>query len=473
MKKIIKMAVLTAALISLGLLYSCYMSSSFGNGSLALHLAADFSSSSPRTLGDSSNNTARVWLLDAEGSVFPLSDDLEYRQADIGASGTDINIENIPAGQYTVLLSVGNIDSTEFFDVLQYGQSEAVSITSGSTAEMTLPLGPSPFSTYLKGVGLKGVKEFEGTVYAVSADKLYNSTLANLANIGFNPANTPADYEVQSLSIGKVVSTGDSAIWLNTNKGILPYKTGTSFDTSFSSGLGDITIFDSGALDSSESFPITVFFQREGGLGGVYITNEAKDSPSTWNWLNIDLSDVITGQPVLGFYMTDNYAYFATKLGAFRLSSDIITTYNGTDIPDLMNYADFFSINDADGGEIPILAIAGYKTGADTYLVMGTEKGAYTVKLTEGDAVHAYTTAPALLSGTAGYGIRKMAAKSDGSYIAMLSGRDLFIYNSVAETVMHYPFNSGLPGTLTDLAWAGTELLISGTAGLVSITPTP
>ncbi|RKX81117.1 MAG: hypothetical protein DRP57_12265, partial [Spirochaetes bacterium] len=359
MKKIIKIAVLTAALLSLGLLFSCYMSSSFGNGSLALHLAADFSSSSPRTLGDASNNTARVWLLDAEGSVFPLSDDSEYRQANIGASVADINIENIPAGQYTVLLSVGNVDSSNFFDVTQYGQSDIVSITSGSTAEVTLPLGPSPFSKYLKGIELRGVKELAGTVYTAGKDKLYKSALANLDNIGSNTATTPAGYEVQSLSIGKVVSTGDSAIWLNTNKGILPYKTVTSFDTSFSSGLGNITILDSGALDSSGSFPITVFFQREGGLGGVYITNEAKDSPSTWNWLNIDLSDVITGQPVLGFYMTDNHAYFATKLGAFSLSSDIITTYNGTDIPDLMNYADFFPINDTDGGEIPILAIAG------------------------------------------------------------------------------------------------------------------
>ena len=119
----------------------------------------------------------------------------------------------------------------------------------------------------------------------------------------------------------------------------------------------------------------------------------------------------------------------------------------------------------------PIFSLAGYTSAADTYLVMGTQQGAYTAKLAETTA-DIFLSLPTLISSTENYSITKMAASGSGN-IAMLSDRDLFIYNSTAETVMHYPFNSGLPGTLTDLAWAGTELLISGTAGLVSITPTP
>lgn len=467
MKRIIKITVLGAVLLSLGLLYSCYMSSSFGKGSLSLHLTTDSSLSSPRALGDTSNNKARVWLLDANSAVFPLGQDTEYQQVVINSSGTDISIDNIPAGQYTVLISVGNIDPNGFFEVLQYGESKPFSISSGNTAEPAISLEPSPFSKYLKGINLKGVKELSSTVYAASKDILYSGTLGNID--GGTGQQVPTDYEVQSLSIGKVIATADTdEIWLNTNKGILPYN-GTTFNTDLSSNLGDVTVLDSGAINvSGASLAITVFFQREGGLGGVYII-PGHNPPAANDWLNIDLSDVITGQPVLSFYITDNYAYFATKLGAFRLSSDIITTYNGTDIPDLMNYAKFFSVDDS-SGEIPILSLAGYTSGADN-LIMGTEKGAYTVKLTEGDADHAFTETPTLITDTEGHRITKMAAKSDGSYIAMLSEKDLFIYNSTANAVAHYPFNSGLPGTLTDLTWSGADLLVSGTEGLVSITP--
>ncbi|NOY09003.1 MAG: hypothetical protein GXP33_09190 [Spirochaetes bacterium] len=147
-------------------------------------------------------------------------------------------------------------------------------------------------------------------------------------------------------------------------------------------------------------------------------------------------------------------------------------------MPDLMDYADFFSVTDSKG-EIPIVSLAGYTSGSDAYLIIGTERGAYTVKLTESDTEQVFDTNKTLdpVTGTAGYNITKIAVTS-ANHIAMLSDRDLFI--SDGSTVTHYPFNSGLPGTLTpsglpgkltDLTWNGTELLISGTEGLVSITP--
>jgi len=488
MKKLIKYTVFFAALISLVFLYSCYVSSSFGNSGIRLHLTGDsYSTSSARALGDTSNSTARVYLLDSNNAVFPLGESTEYKESPISSTGKDVTLDNIPAGSgYRVLISIGSLTDGIFLNVTQYGQSEPVSISSGSTADVNIILKSSPFSEYLKGKEIMGVKinPTDNQVYAAGPDSLYKGTDPGSMESKPLPPADPS-YEVQSLSIGKVISgTGIiDQVWLNTNKGILPYD-GSSFNTNFSKNLiagSDVTILDSGALDLSITAPVvSVFYQIDGGLGGVYITDSTKDTPGEWNWLNIDLSDVISGQPVSGFYITDNYAYFATKLGAFRLSAEIIKAYNDnvTNIPDLMDYADFFSVTDSKG-EIPIVSLAGYTSGSDVYLVIGTERGAYTVKLTEsGTDVFAATAAPELVNGTAGYNITKIAAL-DATHIALLSDRDLFISNG--STVTHYPFNSGLPGTLTpsgkpgkltDLTWFNsTELLISGTEGLVGITP--
>ena len=489
MKKLIKYAVFFAALISLIFLYSCYVSSSFGNSGIRLHFKNSYLTSSARALGDTSNSTARVYLLDSNNAVFPLGEDKEYKESVISSAGTDVNLDNIPAGSgYRVLISIGNLSADgKFLDVAQYGQSEQVSISSGSIADVNITLKDSPFSKYLKGKEIMGVKinPADNWIYAADSTGLYSGTdPGSMENNRLSLSDTGTSYEVQSLSIGKVISGTsiiEDQVWLNTDKGILPYN-GSSFNTNFSKNLSGVTkILDSGALDVSIDTPaVSIFYQVDGGLGGVYVTDSTKDTPKVWDWLNIDLSDIISGQPVSSFYITDNYAYFATKLGAFRLSADIITTYNGNDIPDLMDYADFFSVTDSKG-EIPIISLAGYTSGSDAYLVIGTERGAYTVKLTESDPenVFATTATPELVNGTAGYNITKIAVTSSASYIAMLSDRDLFISNGSAVT--HYPFNSGLPGTLTDSGLPGkltdftwfndTELLISGTEGLVSITP--
>ncbi|NOY07371.1 MAG: hypothetical protein GXP33_00815, partial [Spirochaetes bacterium] len=334
MKKLIKYAVFFTALISLVFLYSCYVSSSFGNSGIRLHFTNSYTASSARALGDTSNSTARVYLLDSNNAVFPLGESTEYKQSVISSTGTDVTLDNIPAGSgYRVLISIGSLSADGIFlNVAQYGQSEPVSISSGSTADVSITLTPSPFSKYLKGKELMGVKinPEDNSIYAADSANLYIGT--DPGSMENNSLSLPASYEVQSLSIGKVINGSGTIInqvWLNTNKGILPYN-GSPFNTAFSTNLidnGDVNILDSGALDISATSPaVSVFYQIDGGLGGVYITDSTKDTPGAWDWLNIDLSDVISGQPVSGFYITDNYAYFATKLGAFRLSADIITT---------------------------------------------------------------------------------------------------------------------------------------------------
>ncbi len=478
-KKNLSILLLLVSGIFIPLLISgCYMTGISGSGKISINFSplVDQTNTSKSIKGTQDTTyTAHIYLF-ANGKIVPLSETSAFRELSL-SENTTVELTDIPTGPtYYIAVSVGN-KGDNYFEVRWWGKSQEFKIVAGGTVTPPITLSSSDFTmaTNLKGESLKGVVVNAGSIYTPTIGKLYYGTaLTSLSSLSLSSG------QINSISIGKFLDATNTPVsepWLNTASGIVPFRNG-SFVTNFSQALDSESILTSGAVEVPTG-GVAVFYERSGGLGGVYIDSTNKNDPSAWHWLNIDLSQYVSGQPILDYYNTQNYAYFASKLGAFRLSSDLITNYNGQDVPNFMDDAVFFDNVDI-GDKNSILSLSGYTSGTNQYLVMGTEKGAYIGELDESsDDIILSGTLRGPLTGTESYTINKISVTSNPSvsgayYIAMLSEKDLFIYNSATEKTTHYPFYSGLPGELTGFAWFNDngklELLVSGTEGLVSLT---
>ncbi len=469
MKNKIKISIIITIgiIISLGI-SSCYMMGNVDTGNLSLDFSSivkGIDSKSLLSRASTPGYTARIYLF-ADGKIYPLGDKYEYKEENISENRVQVEIKNIPAGPvYTLAVSIGT-KGTNYFNVEWWGNSEEFKIVAGSTVSPTVKLQETSFTPALSGKHLKGVIVNSSTICTPTEDTLYyGSTITSFQS------KTLTGYSINSISIGKFLDNTNAIVnepWLNTTKGIVPFRN-DNFDETFSSKLPE-SIIMSGAVEASEN-SIVAFYERDSGLGGVYIDSTNKTQPSTWEWLDIDLSDYVSGQPIYDYYNTESYAYFASKLGAFRLSSTLIEEYNNSgNTPNFMDEAKFFSVDN----NIQIISLSGYTSGSTKYLVMGTENGAYIGTLDESsDSVLTNVT---LLSRTKNYKINKLIItqnpnNSSQYYIAMMSESNLFIYDSSNSTVTSYPFYSGLPGELTGFAWwndnGSLKLLITGTEGIV------
>ncbi len=473
----ILLSLITGLLILL-LVSGCYMTNISGNGKITIKfstLDSQFGTTKGIKGTTEPTYTVRVYLF-ADDKLLSLNGTSTFKELELTGSTTTVELTNIPTGPtYYVAVSIGTKESN-YFEVKWWGKSETFKVIAGGSISPSITLLSSNFVMNLKGENLKGVvvNETDSNIYTPTAYGLYYGAVPSTLNYkAFSFA------QINSISIGKFLDTDNIPVsepWLNTDKGIVPFRDG-SFVTDFSQNMSSKSILSSGGVEATEN-SIAVFYQRSGGLGGVYIDSTNKNDPATWKWLDIDLSQYVSGQPILDYYNTQNYAYFASKLGAFRLSSDLISNYNGSEVPNFMDEAVFFDKVNI-GNQNSILSLSGYSNGTSQYLVMGTKKGAYIGQLDEtSDAIIANGTLNGPLEGTENYQINKISVVSNPSvsgayYIAMLSERDLFIYNSVTQKTTYYPFYSGLPGELTGFAWFndnGTlKLLISGTEGLASL----
>ncbi len=480
MKKNKNISILTLLLLVgmiLTLLISgCYMTDTSGNGKISITftaLSSQLSGAKTTKGSEETVYTARVYLF-ADGKLFLLGTTSDFKELTLTGT-TTVELTDIPTGPtYYIAVSVGT-KGDSYFETRWWGKSQNFKVVAGGTVSPSITLLSSNFTMNLKGKNLKGIVVNGADIYTSTSGVLYYGTSpSTLISKDFNTA------QINSISIGKFLDASNTPVsepWLNTDSGIVPFRNG-SFITNFSQALGSKSILTSGAVEATTT-SVAVFYERAGGLGGVYIDSTNKNDPASWEWLDIDLSQYVSGQPILDYYNTQNYAYFASKLGAFRLSSDLIYNYNGTDIPNFMDEAVFFDkVNIGENNSI--LSLSGYSNGTNKYLVMGTKKGAYIGELDEAsNDIILSGTLKGPLEGTEDYQINKISVTPNPSasgeyYVAMLSERDLFIYNSVTDKTTYYPFYSGLPGELTGFAWFndnGTlKLLVSGTEGLVSLT---
>jgi len=420
---------------------------------------------------------ARVYLSSKTGPVDLDSGSTEFYK-DVPYSDGSFVISNInPAYQYDLVLLFGNkTPEGVFTEINAYSAKIGLKVTSGLNNKISMAVSNSPFSwdQSLKGQNILQAINVNGVVYTLTSNLNNKKLFASGAEI------TGYTGDLQSIGKGKD-SKGVESLWINTSKGIFPYKDGVIDTTFFSNSkvTGDLTIERSGTLDfvvDGDSMVIG-YYQGPGTVGGVNI--EAKD-PSKWQWFGIDdakeavsgIETVLEGLSTIiyDFKSMGDYAYVATALPipAFRITGDMLEA--GKDLgdkpafDDLTKLIDPVSVKDASGKSVTVKTV-GIENG---YLYFGSDSGIYTTQIntTNGELVTdaAITT---VVSGTEGLVIKKMEVTTD--YVAAITGKNGVVILKNGAVVKAFKNYEGLPGKVTDILWNGNILNVVGPSGLVTI----
>jgi hypothetical protein len=465
-------------------LFSCYIMPTQSTGSITIEVP----SVSPRTVsngsGTSVGETIRVYLYtyavrgdDAHYSLYKFPGGGSYKDVlNTSAQTEKISLDNIPTGQWKVLIATGSPSSDGFLAVRYSGSSSVFDLVPGTVNSVALKLTPTPFSINpsLVGSNVVGVRTLGGTLYAATSDTLYAGSATNQSALAVSgsltrdnnsSALTAGGNTIESLSNGYLYPA-TPALFVNTSgKGIIPYDGINAPVTGFSSNLTPKTGILSGLLSGAFTVPnaippgLVIFYRRDGGLGGAYLA--AAGTPPAAGWIDFSTSGIVSGQPVYSFVMNNDFAYVATKLGAFRLQD---TSFKTTQSTDILNLGKAFSA----GKDLIIQSLA--VDTAKGLLYMGTSNGVYTAPLQESNSITPIGT-PTLLAWTKGDSFTKLSINPSGD-IAMLSEYNLYVVDTTGNN-RAYPFFSGLPGELTSMAWGGTgdkTLYVAGDKGLVAIT---
>ena len=381
----------------------------------------------PAARAISSTAKVRVYLYTYDSStgygLHTFANGSPYQEFAYGG-GTD-SLSGVPTGLWDVLVSIGTDGPGKSFYVTRYGDSGVIDVVGGAdtSASVTTKASPFAYSTQLAGQNLNSVvwnylSSGGASIITQSTGgtaSLYVSSTSSLSSIipslpGSPPSlsvanpvpiTLPSGVQVNSISQGMAYEVSVSvqfpsyALFVNTNKGIIPYFPGAStpFDTSFSSNLGSGgTTYDVGnsvaTEDSTMNYGIPIFYSRNGGLGGVYLSllNAApylNSFSGTASW--VDIPSTGTGNPVSSlssdFYTNDAFTYVATKGGAFRAAPSLVTS-GSTSAGNLSSTVKIPSPNSA-----PIVSIA--VDDYDGLLYVGTTDGAYYATLNETGATSA------------------------------------------------------------------------------------
>jgi len=431
------------------LLVSCGLFANFGKADVRIDIAPVASAG----IGDT---YARIYM-NADGKLFPLDAENGYLAALVSEfEPTTIIIEGIPVGpSYQVLMSIGS-QQDGWFDTWEWGESAEFTLEPGVNTPVSMSMQGSPFgNTFdLAGKSLVDVEVVGGTIYAAEASTLWDST--SLFST-FSPTPIEPGYTANSLTDGIDFDTGSARLWINSNKGILPFYVSVApvFDTTFSTNLGTIQVLDS--TTRSVSGGHVLYFSRAGGLGGVYADNDVPD-PANWTWVNLDgeeVYDLITLSPGDG--------YFAAAGGSFRLPQSFLEDATP-------------SIAEHKAPLNPPAKVLSWElmydnSGDGDLLFLGTEDGAWQVTVNGG-----VWETPQRIAGTEGEAIIMTETFTSGSnqFAAFLSPLALYVYADIfggPTTLSRYPFYSGLPEEVTGMDFAvefgsSVYLMISGEGGL-------
>ena len=449
MKKPIKISALLLLPI---LLVSCGLFANFGKADVRIDIAPVASAG----IGDT---YARIYM-NADGKLFPLDAENGYLAALVSEfEPTTIIIEGIPVGpSYQVLMSIGS-QQDGWFDTWEWGESAEFTLEPGVNTPVSMSMQGSPFgNTFdLAGKSLVDVEVVGGTIYTAEAGTLWDST--SLFST-FNPTPIEPGYTANSLTEGIDFGTGSARLWINSNKGVLPFYVTVApvFDTAFSVKLGAVPVLDSATRPSGSDH--VVYFRRSGGLGGTFVFSDVPDSPELWEWVNLDSEEVY--DLITLSSMDGSDGYFAAPGGSFRLPQPFLQDATPTIAEHKLPLK-------------PPAKVLSWELMYDNYgdgdlLFLGTEDGAWQVSINGG------FWEPASLqriAGTEGEAILMTETFTSAGYqfAAFLSPTALYLYTSMGPSLTRYPLAAGLPGGVTGMDFtvefgSSVYLMISSEEGL-------
>jgi hypothetical protein len=410
-----------------------------------------------------------------------------------------IVFEALPTGQATVFVAQGS-GAGDNFVASKYGSFE-VTVAPGDNSPQSLTLAEVPFRTTLAGVGVASVVSMGSDVYVATSSNLLKRTAydAGWSSLSNGPA-VPEGMRDLSLNIASYFTEGGFApqVWVNGTwsagaGGILPWV-GSSLDQSFAAGFSLGSNWSSGSVPADSAFTVlrsgsyavspadaedglAIFYQRNGGLGGVYVTRAAAGNQENWHWImdQIDLSaalgDIVTpGQePILDFAVSDNALYLVTSFTTLRVSKDLLDA-RPSDAQAVLESGYVAFATDVRAA-ITSIAVNGGK------VFLGTNDGLW--KGTAGSTdFFAADGPPARVPATTGYRVRTISVSPDGAYVAFISNRDegadflaVMPVDAPADLRM-YRTLEGLPGrSLKSIVWLdASTLLVGGSGGLAALT---
>lgn len=417
--------------------------------------------------------------------------------------GNEIEYSGLPLGEVWIFIARGIVGSDGYFYPTASGDIEKT-IVGGENDSVTVTLTESPFewSEDLKESNVVGLVELEGTVYAATDEnELYKGTYSNDVFTTSSGPLVPDGIDVNSLSVGKVYDGADyiDQVWVNgswsrtTGGGIMAWEAGGTLDTNFSEGfatkknrkngvVSDVDVLHSGAFVKPVNNGAAIFFQRDGGLGGVYLRsdpNEFAEPKDDWAWIVDEinfgelLEDVVedTDDLILDLEVSSTTAYLVSSLITVKISDSILTA-TAVSVEDLMD-TDIVAYAPEVGAPITDLDL----DDTNDQIYIGTTNGLYVGKTSTaaGDFLLDGTDAT-VVSGTAGFSIEKVVSSQAGSYVAFITKRgddpDLLSFIKVSgSTVKTYRTLQGLPGEdIQSLVWLDDGVLtIGGDRGLVAV----
>lgn len=445
---------------------------------------------------------------------------LDRYDAEPEISGDELTFTDIPTGDVRIIVAKGAEDDADgFFYSEAYGQL-FITIVAGDNGPYDLDLETSEFTpvSLLKGKDVNGLVALEGEFYASTESSLASGTFAEgqfAMNSGV-PA-VPGGVTVNSISVGKVYDgvdpEPDEQIWVNgtwnetDGGGIMPWLPGaTDLDTSFSDGFGntdnreggvvtDVTVLHSGAFEASHEGEdsLAIIFQRDGGIGGVYLTaSEFENDASGWPWIidEIDFDELLADVVEEGTEFIKDFtvsesssaAYIATSFVTMKVSEEIVSQEGEVEFtsPDDILNSEFIAYAPYLGSDVVCIDLG--TDGSEEIIYLGTENGLFAGP-TSADDAEFFDGDGSLVAGTAGYYIQLISASPDdpatadvGSMVAFAARRGenpdlLIIVNNETDAVVDFRGLQGLPGTrLSNLVWLDEEtLLVSGDHGVAAV----
>ena len=417
---------------------SCAIWTSGSEGStITMSLAA-----SSKALGSGADE-ARVWVYSNNVLVAnPATSDGSYRASiDPGASTATVTVSDLAPGEsYRVVAVTGTSGST--FKPTAFGTSDLFGIKAG--VETTVSLNLDEIDVAVPSSQISGLKSVvvAGDIYAASGTKIYvGQSVDNLLPVSWNPS---------TVTINSLNLTADEPpqVLVNTTSGVYNYG-GNAVGGSWGSDVPP-SVLQSGGLALLDTY----FYQADKEIGGYVGGNE-------WNRIPLDIP--VAGKPILDLLVWKKdentmFGYFATRVvGAFRVGS--------SDIADL-TLDDILSGNENSpiiffGETLPLIQAFGYLSGDDLYL--GTKSGVYKTKINDPKSSPA-----TLLEGTKGLNVTKIVVQ--GQSEAFLTATEIVLLKD--NKIYKMPFFSSVVGELTDIAWQGSTLIITGTTGICSLDTT-
>ncbi|MFW5743791.1 MAG: hypothetical protein ACOC2D_11005, partial [Spirochaetota bacterium] len=450
----------TLAALVVVILAGCYLGYDDGAGSVGIPLP------DPRSVsGTAPAEYARIYVLNGPVLV-EVGEETAHAEFDLSPSGserlTEATLGPIPADDgYRVVLVFGDYQDgaggDEFFVPTEYALSGEFTVFGGQATAVDVEPEATPFVAVggadILGLDLKGIEFTGSNLYVADSTTLYEADAAPgdfETGVSFGSSEpVPGDRTINGITLG--ASSSGPEVWLNTTNGVVPFD-GTPFDEDFDNGsdLSDVSILDSGAFNLL-SGDVYGYLQFDGGLTAV------RDIGSGSEWMKpTDLSDLVSGQPVYDLAVqrseSNVYGYFATKLGAFRMSDAVISDDTVDSAQEVFEASDFFEVT-INGTEAVITQIAVEPDGSgDLYL--GTPRGAVRVPDEEAAKIGSEDNVPLdaeLIPGTEGLVVEDIVMAGD--YVVVLTNHFLVYSTDGGETFssQRFPVYASSAGTVNEI----------------------